>query len=62
MTPGMPSSEPLAKLLSSLLEDVSSSLNAPLCFTLTEWDVRSEAVRTDEVRENNFTLALRVRC
>jgi 5'-nucleotidase len=55
VTPGMPSSEPLAKLLSTLLEDVSLSLSAPLCFALEEWDVRSEVVRTDEVRETSFS-------
>lgn len=40
----------MSELLATVLTDVSSSLSAPVCYTLEEWDVRSEVVRTDEVR------------
>lgn len=49
-TPDLPSSKKMTDLLASVLTDVSSSLTTPVCYTLEEWDVRSEIVRTDEVR------------
>lgn len=44
----------MTELLASLLKDVDASLSAPLCFTLSEWDVRSEVVRTNESAIGNW--------
>lgn len=39
---------PTQQLIDSLLGKVSATLSTPACYTLTEWDVRSEIVRTGE--------------
>ncbi|KAF8322522.1 Metallo-dependent phosphatase [Clavulina sp. PMI_390] len=54
ITPGDPASKDMEKLLESILTDVSSSLSAPVCYTLEEWDVRSEIVRMDESSFGNW--------
>jgi hypothetical protein len=50
VTPDLPSSPEMKDILASVLSDVSHSMSVPVCYTLNEWDVRSEIVRTDEVR------------
>lgn len=45
----------MADLIASVLGEVSESMSVPVCETLEEWDVRSEVVRTDEVRLFSFS-------
>ncbi len=47
--PGSKSSEPMAKLLKTLLSSVSLALKAPLCQSTVMIDVRSSYIRTTEV-------------
>jgi 5'-nucleotidase len=47
--PGMPSSPALTEVLKKQLDSVSSSLSEPICHSLTEWNAKSDLVRTDEV-------------
>ncbi|CCO28936.1 Trifunctional nucleotide phosphoesterase protein YfkN Includes: RecName: Full=2',3'-cyclic-nucleotide 2'-phosphodiesterase/3'-nucleotidase [Rhizoctonia solani AG-1 IB] len=46
--PSQPSSPALTKIIKSQLDSVSSTLSEPICHTLTEWNAKSDLVRTDE--------------
>ena len=50
MKPGMPQSQRLKETLKSVLESVSASLKAPVAKTDVEIDLRSQYIRTQEVR------------
>lgn len=52
--PSSPSSPDIDKLVSSLLSSVSSTLQKPVCFSLTELDARSEVIRTKETALGNL--------
>lgn len=52
--PSSPSSEPVEKLLKSLLSSVEGTLSKPVCFTLSPFDARSELVRTQETGLGNW--------
>ncbi|CAE6431814.1 unnamed protein product [Rhizoctonia solani] len=46
--PSQPASPALTNIIKSQLETVSSSLSEPICHSLTEWNAKSDVVRTDE--------------
>ncbi|QRV89758.1 nucleotide phosphoesterase protein YfkN [Ceratobasidium sp. AG-Ba] len=52
--PGMPSSASLSAVLKEQLDSVSSSLSEPICYSLTEWNAKSDLVRTDESALGNW--------
>ena len=47
----MPSSKNLQDILDGLLSSVSKVLKVPVCITKVELDLRSQLLRTSEVRE-----------
>ena len=48
--PDMPQSQTLKETLKSVLDSVSASLKAPVAKTDVEIDLRSQYIRTEEVR------------
>lgn len=52
--PSLPSSKSMHDLVQSLLSSVSSTLQKPVCFSLTPFDARSEVVRTRETGLGNW--------
>ncbi|KAF9001947.1 Metallo-dependent phosphatase-like protein [Cyathus striatus] len=52
--PGSRSSEPLSRILKTLLSSVSSTLKAPVCKTNLVLDVRSQIIRTQETGSANW--------
>ncbi|KAG9121475.1 hypothetical protein FRC07_002562 [Ceratobasidium sp. 392] len=52
--PDMSPSDSLAEVLKKQLESVSSSLSEPICQSLTEWNAKSDLVRTDESSLGNW--------
>ncbi|KZV84073.1 Metallo-dependent phosphatase [Exidia glandulosa HHB12029] len=52
--PEDPKSESLAKILSSILSDVSDTLKAPICKTDAPLDCHSELIRTEESAAGNW--------
>ncbi|KIJ34629.1 hypothetical protein M422DRAFT_213016 [Sphaerobolus stellatus SS14] len=54
ITPDLPASENMEKLLSDLLSNVSSHLKVPLCNALVPLDLRSELIRTEESAAPNW--------
>lgn len=54
VTPDIPSSEKLQKIVSSVLSSVSGTLNAPVCVTEVKLDLRSQLLRTNETAAANW--------
>ncbi|KDQ06600.1 hypothetical protein BOTBODRAFT_39511 [Botryobasidium botryosum FD-172 SS1] len=54
VAPSMPTCPKMTKLLEKLLSSVSKALKKPVCYTLTQWDVRSGLVRTEESAIGNW--------
>ncbi|KAH7889945.1 Metallo-dependent phosphatase-like protein [Phlebopus sp. FC_14] len=52
--PGMPSSQRLQNIISSVLSSVSDTLKAPVCITEVELDLRSQYLRTGETASGNW--------
>ncbi|KAG9095183.1 hypothetical protein FS749_010910 [Ceratobasidium sp. UAMH 11750] len=52
--PDMSPSYSLAEVLKKQLDSVSSSLSHPICYSLTEWNAKSDLVRTDESALGNW--------
>ena len=50
INPSLRSCERLRKVLDNILESVGASLKEPLCQLAGELDVRSQLIRTQEVR------------
>ncbi|KAJ1307540.1 hypothetical protein OPQ81_001637 [Rhizoctonia solani] len=46
--PSQPASPALARIIKDQLDSVSSSLSDPICHSLTEWNAKSDLLRTDE--------------
>ncbi|CAE6415542.1 unnamed protein product [Rhizoctonia solani] len=46
--PSQPASPALTSIIKNQLDSVSSSLSEPICHSLTEWNAKSDVVRTDE--------------
>ncbi|CAE6416264.1 unnamed protein product [Rhizoctonia solani] len=46
--PSQPASPALTRIIKNQLDSVSSSLSEPICHSLTEWNAKSDMVRTDE--------------
>ncbi|CAE7121238.1 unnamed protein product [Rhizoctonia solani] len=46
--PSQPASPALTSIIKNQLDSVSSSLSEPICHSLTDWNAKSEVVRTDE--------------
>lgn len=56
--PGSRSSAELAEILKTLLSSVSDSLKHPVCKSLVTLDLRSDLIRTREVKEIHCILCL----
>lgn len=54
ITPETPTNDRIEKLITSLLGEVNKTLEKPACWTLTQWDCRSELVRTEESAIGNW--------
>lgn len=45
ITPDSPTNPEIQELIDGLLKDIGKTLDKPACFTVSEWDCRSEIVR-----------------